>query len=150
MYAFPLNMAISLHYNYNCITHAIRLERRRKMTKRSWTRDRALQIARRRKMTKRSWTGDRALQIAETVLNGEITPTMDRLTPARILEIANAAVKSKGYAAYADFNDDLFLEIMAGRPPHEIGWRLNEPRNVLRANLWTIDGKPAKFFPPQR
>jgi len=46
-------------------------------------------------MTKGSWTGDRALQIAETVLNGEITTTMDRLTPARILEIANAAVKKQ-------------------------------------------------------
>jgi len=76
MHAFPLGRAISLHYNYNCITHAIRLERRRKMTK-------------------GSWTGDRALQIAETVLNGEITTTMDRLTPARILEIANAAVKKQ-------------------------------------------------------
>jgi nitric oxide synthase oxygenase domain/subunit len=100
-------------------------------------------------MAKRSWTGDRALQIAKAVLNGEITPTMDILTPAHILEVANAAVKSKGYAEYADFADDLFLEILAGRPPYEVGWRLNEPRNVLRANLWTDEGRPTKFFPPQ-
>ncbi len=79
-----------------------------------------------------------------------ICNTMDTLTPARILEIANAAAKSKGYAEYADFADDLFLEIMAGRPPYEVGWRLNEPHNVLQANLWTVEGRPAKFFPPQR
>jgi len=101
-------------------------------------------------MAKLSWTGERAIQIAKAVLKGEITATMDKLTPARILEIANAAVKSKGYAEYADFADDLFLEIMGGRPPYEVGWRLNEPRNVLRANLWTVEGRPAKFFPPQR
>ena len=99
-------------------------------------------------MAKRSWTGNRALQVAKAVLDGKITPTIDRLTPIRILEIANAAVKSKGYTEYADFADELFIEIMAGRPPYEVGWRLNEPRNVLRANLWTVEGRPAKFYPP--
>ncbi|MDY6918371.1 MAG: hypothetical protein SVP26_10610 [Chloroflexota bacterium] len=100
-------------------------------------------------MAKRSWTEARALQISQAVLSGELTPTIDRLTPARILEIANAAVRSKGYAEYADFADELFIEIMAGRPPYEIGWRLNQPRTVLRANLWTVEGRPAKFYPPQ-
>ena len=99
-------------------------------------------------MARLSWTKERAIQMAKAVLDGEITPTMDRLTPARILEIANTAVKNKGYAEYADFADDLFLEIMGGRPPYELGWRLNEPRNVLRANLWRVEGRPTKFFPP--
>jgi hypothetical protein len=101
-------------------------------------------------MAERSWTKDRAIQLAKEVLNGKITPEMDMLKPERILDIANAAVKNKGYAEYADFADDLFLEIMAGRPPYEVGWRLNEPRNVLLANLWTVEGRPAKFRPPQR
>ena len=99
-------------------------------------------------MYERSWTKEKAIKLVEAILKGEIKPTMDRLTPLRILEIANASVKSKGYAEYADFADDLFIEIMAGRPPYEVGWRLNEPRNVLRANLWTVEGRPTKFFPP--
>lgn len=130
MHSFALDICNSLYYNYNCIEYAIELSRGTIMTK-------------------RSWTGDKALQIAKAILNGELTPTMDRLTPVRILEIANAAVTSKGYAEYADFADELFIEIMGGRPPYELGWRLNEPRNVLRANLWTVEGRPAKFYPPQ-
>jgi hypothetical protein len=74
---------------------------------------------------------------------------MDELTPQRILQTAKTAVQVKGYAEYADFADDLFLEIMAGRKPNEVGWRLTQPDNVLRANLWTKQGRPAKFFPPK-
>ena len=107
-----------------------------------------MQEERSKRMVKQSWTGDRAKNLAKMVLEGSITPTMDRLTPSRILEIANAAVQGKGYAEYADFADDLFLEIMAGRRPYEVGWRLNEPRNVLRANLWTVEGRPTQFSPP--
>ena len=98
-------------------------------------------------MSRNSWTSRRAQFLAKEVLDGRIKPTMGLLTPQRILEIASEAVRRNGYAEYADFADDLFLEIMAGRPPYEVGWRLNEPRNVLRANLWTVEGRPAKFLP---
>ena len=101
-------------------------------------------------MAKQSWTKERATSLAKAVLENKVVPTIDRLTPERILEIANAEVQKKGYTEYADFADDLFLEIMAGRPPYEVGWRLNEPRSVLRANLWKASGRPTRFYPPQR
>jgi len=101
-------------------------------------------------MARFSWTAKMAIDLAKKVVDKKITPTVDMLTPARILEIANKAVERKGYAEYADFAEDLFLEIMACRPPYGVGWRLNEPRNVLRANLWRVEGRPTKFFPPKR
>ncbi len=95
-----------------------------------------------------AWDAARAQHLAKEVIEGRTKPGMDQLTPQRILSIAIAAVRIKGYAEYTDFAEELFLEIMAGRKPTEAGFRLTQPEKVLLAHLWTKQGRPARFYPP--
>ena len=66
-----------------------------------------------------SWTAERAQAIARGVVEGETTPDLEQLTPQRILSIAGAEARAKGFAEYADFQDDMLLETPAGRKPNE-------------------------------
>lgn len=95
-----------------------------------------------------NWNAERAQTIARGVVEGRSTPQLEELTPQRVLDIAVAAARSKGFAEYADFQDDMLLEILAGRKPNEIGYRLFEIEKVLKAHFWTKGGRPARFVPP--
>ena len=94
------------------------------------------------------WTAERAQAIARGVIEGETAPDLEQLTPRRILSIAGAAARAKGFVEYADFQDDMLLETLAGRKPNEIGYRLFEVEKVLKAHSWTKQGRPARFYPP--
>lgn len=83
------------------------------------------------------------------VPEGQTTPELEQLTPPpRILGIAVAAARTEEFAEYADFQEDMLLEILANRKPNEVGYRLFEIETVLKAHSWKKEGRSAHFYPP--
>ena len=76
------------------------------------------------------------------------------LSPERIVEVARQAANERGYAVFADYNEDLRREICAERTlePTQAGFYPFTIKSVLKSAGWRSEeghpGRPARFFPP--
>ncbi len=71
------------------------------------------------------------------------------LKPERMVEIAQQAASRKGYAIYADYDDDLRNEICSGRLSPRAGFYLFTIKDTLKMAGWRCEeGRPTRFYPP--
>ena len=73
------------------------------------------------------------------------------LTEDRTVQIATDGVRTRGYAIYDDFNEDLRQEICQERSlePTQAGWYLFTIKRTLINRGWRFEKhRPARFYPP--
>ena len=72
------------------------------------------------------------------------------LDPQEILQIAQEAVRQRGYVTYPDYEAALRQAIMDGRlRAVDAGWEHHNIREVLLANYqWRRVGRQSRFYPP--
>jgi len=73
------------------------------------------------------------------------------LNENEIVDIASRAARSRGYAVYDDYNEDLRREICEERSlePTRAGFYLFTIKQTLIRNRWRFEKhRPARFYPP--
>ena len=73
------------------------------------------------------------------------------LDPQEILQIAQEAVRQRGYVTYPDYEDALRQAIMDGRlRAVDAGWEHHNIREVLLASYqWLRVRRQSRFYPPR-